>query len=367
MSNPAVRSNTKDMVMKTEDLPKVSVIIPTLQRRAFLEETLGYLLQADYPHDRLEVFIVDGGSTDGSREIVEGFRAKTDIALRWHSDKSLRVSAARNTAIRETQAELLLFLDDDCITRPDWIRQLIQPLLDGKADIAGATDYAPADDPFLARCEDVAFSSWVGSGGVRGGKGPALTGFCPMTCNMAMWRVKMIEVGSFEETMKAVEDTEFVYRSREKGLRVVFVPGATVQHRRRAAIRSICYHNYIRGYGRTFLLKRYPAQKQVAFFLPSAALLGGVILLAAGAFWRPAWWVLGAGIAGYLALLAIAAIHGYQKVRTLSAMAVVPFLVVLHHFWYAWGVIHAPLTGYRKLFLSHQVNISDPFGVRKKQ
>ena len=346
-------------------LPTVSIIIPTMKRRAFLEETLGYLLKIDYPHDRLEVFIVDGGSTDGSKEVVERLQQETAIRLRWHSDKSLRVSAARNYAIQATDAEMLLFLDDDCITRPDWVQALIQPLLERTADIAGGTDYAPPDDPFLAQCEDVAFSSWVGSGGVRGGSGPAVTGFCPMTCNMAMWRDKMRDVGGFDETMKAVEDTDFVYKARENGLKVVFVPSATVQHRRRAAIRSICFHNYIRGYGRTFLMKRYPAQRQFAFLIPAVGLVLGVMLILLSLVWPRGWTILGIGIVFYLALLGIAASHGLQRVKTGAALVVVPCLVALHHFWYALGVLHAPLTGYRKLFVNCGTNLSDPFGTRK--
>ena len=353
--------------MTDHALPKVSIIIPTMKRRAFLEETLGYLLKTDYPHDRLEVFIVDGGSTDGSKELVDRLQKNTFIRLRWHSDQSLRVSAARNYAIQTTDAEMLLFLDDDCITRPDWVQTLIQPLLEGTADIAGGTDYAPPDDPFLAQCEDVAFSSWVGSGGVRGGSGPAVTGFCPMTCNMAMWREKMRDVGGFDETMKAVEDTDFVYKARENGLKVVFVPGATVQHRRRAAIRSICFHNYIRGYGRTFLMKRYPAQRQFAFLIPAAGLVLGVMLILLGLVWPLAWTILGIGAVFYLVLLGIAASHGLQRVKRGAALGVVPCLVALHHFWYALGVLHAPLTGYRKLFITHKGNLSDPFGAREIQ
>jgi GT2 family glycosyltransferase len=353
--------------MNEQDLPRVSVIIPTMQRRAFLQETLHYLLRTDYPHDRVEVFIVDGGSTDGSREMVEELRAGTDLNLRWHSDKSLRVSAARNHAIRTTEAEILLFLDDDCMTRADWIRQSIQPLLRGEADIAGGTDCAPPDDPFLAQCEDVAFSSWVGSGGVRGGNGPSVTGFCPMTCNMTMRRDKMLELGGFDETMQAVEDTDFVYKARARGLKVLLVPEAMVQHRRRASLLSICHHNYIRGYGRTFLWRRYPAQKQYAFFIPAVGLLEGVTLGVLGFWWTGAWILLGIEVAGYMVLLVIAAVYGYQRTRSLAAMATVPFLIALHHFWYALGVLHAPLTGYRKLFVGRHSLIADPFGKREKQ
>jgi len=93
----------------------------------------------------------------------------------------------------------------------------------------------------------------------------------------------------------------------------------------------------------------------------------GVILVLAGFLWPLAWGVLGLEMLLYLILLCIAAMHGVQRVKTPSALVVVPFLVALHHFWYALGVLHAPLTGYRKLFLHHQGDISDPFGTRVKK
>lgn len=347
--------------------PTVSIIIPTMQRRVFLEETLLHLARTDYPRERLEVFIVDGESSDGSHEVAQAFEASSGIRLRWHADRALKVSAARNYAIQKTDAELLVFLDDDCITKPGWVRALIAPLLTGEVDLAGGTDQAPPDDPFMARCEDVAFSSFAGSGGVRGGGKLALTGFCPMTCNMAMARDKMIAVGSFDERLRAVEDTEFVYRSRKLGLKVAFVPEATVLHRRRAGLKSIRFHNYIRGYGRTYLWRRYPEQRQYAFFLPALGLLQGLLLAVLALFFPVLWLVLAGEILLYGLLLLAAGVQGVAKVGKAGAFLVVPFLVAIHHLWYAFGILHGPLTGYRKLFATYQVNISDPFGVRQKR
>ena len=345
----------------------VCVIIPTFQRRVFVEEAVTHLLATDFPHERLELFISDGGSTDGSAERVRELAGQTNIKLTWYSDKDLRVSAARHYAIEHTDADIVLFLDDDCITRPNWVRALAEPLARGDADITAGSDRAPDDDPFLAQCEDVAFGSLIGSGGVRGdASGPSVE-FCPMSCNMGLLRKTMVDLGSFDERLRFVEDTEFVYRARKHGCKVAHIPEATVLHRRRATIRGVCHHNYVRGYGRTYLQKRYPDQRQFAFFLPALALKAGIFLVAFGWIWPITWTILLWGMALYGILLAITGIAGVKRTGNPLAFFVVAFLVAMHHLWYALGTLHAPLTGYRKVFALDRTDIADPFGVREKQ
>ena len=341
-------------------------MVPTRQRRAFLEETLTHLAQTDYPPERLEVFVVDAGSSDGTDSLVREFARKARFRVRWHVDPSLRLSGARNYAIRETAADIVISLDDDCITPPGWVRNLVLPIMRGECDLAGGADRAPDDDPFLARCEDIAFSSIVGSGGARKGGRVAVTGFCPTGCNMAMRRDKILSLGCFDENLKAVEDTDFVYKCRAAGWRVAFIPSATVLHRRRATLRAICFHNYIRGYGRMLLWQRYGVKGQLAFALPAFGLVAAAVLLLAGIWWRWAWWLLLAGGCIYGLLLAVAAVEGVRRTRRVAAAFVVPFLLVVHHVCYALGLFHGPLTGYRKLSLADPTHLSDPFGHRSR-
>ncbi|MEM7393713.1 MAG: glycosyltransferase [Verrucomicrobiota bacterium] len=337
------------------------MVIPTMQREAFLEETLTHLSRTSYPHYLLEVFIVDGGSTDRSEEIVRKLNDEVAIDFRWHSDPSLRVTLARNYAVKHTEAEVLVFLDDDCITRTDWIATLIDPLLKGEVDITGGPDRAPDDDPFLARCEDVAFRSIVGSGGVRGSSGPSLTGFAPMTCNMAMKRETFFRLGGFDETMRQVEDTDFIYKARLEGLKEKYVPEAIVLHRRRASLKSICYHNYIRGCGRTYLWRKYPTQPQSLFFLPTLA--GFLILVfGLGGFVFPSLWaLLGLECIAYVILLSLVAFEALCDVRHPMAAVITPVLVLLHHFWYAVGTLIGPLKNYGMILIASD-HRSDPFG-----
>lgn len=354
------------MNASSAEKPSICVIIPTYQRIDFIRESLGYLLKTDYPHDKVEIFLSDGGSTDGSAELVAELQEQTDIKLTWYSDPSLRVSAARTYAIEHTDAEILLFLDDDCLTQPNWMDALVGPLAESEADITAGTDRAPDDDPFMALCEDVVFQSVIGSGGVRSGNSSAGIDFCPMSCNMALKRKTMLDLGCFDNALRFVEDTDFVYRAKDAGLTVQFVEDAMVLHRRRATVRGVCHHNYVRGYGRAYLHKKYPRQREYLFLVLPIALLLGLVLAVLAPFFMWARWVLGVGAALYLLVIMAPAVEGIRRTRNPLSLLVVPFLTAMHHLWYAIAILHAPLTGYRKVFDLSRINIADPFGKREK-
>lgn len=109
--------------------PKVSVIIPTLNRYTYLQDALHDLEQQDYPH--FEVIVVDQ-SEPFHPEFYEQFHL--DIQLIRQEEKALWL--ARNTAIQQSNAEYLLLYDDDSRTEQDWITQHLKCLDFFDADIS---------------------------------------------------------------------------------------------------------------------------------------------------------------------------------------------------------------------------------------
>src|SRR2546421_12644556 len=88
-------------------LPTLSVIIPTYNRKILLREALKSLTRQTYPHDRIEVIVVDDGSTDGTAGIAaEAF----SFSLRYFSESNQGDAAARNLGARQRQADILVFL-----------------------------------------------------------------------------------------------------------------------------------------------------------------------------------------------------------------------------------------------------------------
>ena len=100
---------------RNRDLPTVTVVIPTYNRRQLLELTLGSALrQRDVA---FEVVVVDDGSTEVTAPLVERFRDARIRLVRHEMPRG--VSAARNRGIDEARGEWIAFLDDDDLWAPD--------------------------------------------------------------------------------------------------------------------------------------------------------------------------------------------------------------------------------------------------------
>ncbi len=124
-------------------LPTVSVIIPTYNRKAWLVETLQSLAQQTWPADSFEVIVVDDGSKDGTEEIAE---ATFPFTLQYIWQTNQGDAEARNTGARHSQADILVFLDDDVLVEPDYLSYLIPEHIASKNRIIVGTEFLWLED-----------------------------------------------------------------------------------------------------------------------------------------------------------------------------------------------------------------------------
>jgi len=98
-------------------LPRISVIIPSFNQARYLERTIASVLEQDYP--ALEVMVLDGGSTDGSRELIE--RHAPALAY-WRSQPDGGQTAAINEGWGRAHGDVLAWLNSDDAYAPDALR-----------------------------------------------------------------------------------------------------------------------------------------------------------------------------------------------------------------------------------------------------
>lgn len=129
------------------ELPTVSVIIPTYNCAPLLPETLKSLDQQDYPQAKIERIIVDGGSTDDTRQVARryGWRVVDNPARSNLYGLPLGFAAATGN--------LILHIDDDnVLDRPDWLRKMVAPFQDSSVVAAEPLYYhAPVHTDEITR------------------------------------------------------------------------------------------------------------------------------------------------------------------------------------------------------------------------
>ncbi len=95
--------------------PFVSVAIITLNSISTIQRCLQALVELDYPKDRSEIVIVDGGSTDGTVDLLQKYPVKIVIDTRKNR------GVARNTAVNNCKGEIIAFTDADCTPLKSWL------------------------------------------------------------------------------------------------------------------------------------------------------------------------------------------------------------------------------------------------------
>jgi dolichol-phosphate hexosyltransferase len=113
--------------------PQLSILMPVYNEAATVERAVASVLAADLPVTT-EVIVVDDGSTDGTREILEQADWPADgVRIHWHPENRGKGAAVR-TALADARGEFATIFDADLEYEPEDLRTLLPPLIDGTAN-----------------------------------------------------------------------------------------------------------------------------------------------------------------------------------------------------------------------------------------
>ncbi|MFN2540434.1 MAG: glycosyltransferase family 2 protein, partial [Mycobacteriales bacterium] len=232
------------------DWPSISVVVCAYNAAATVEECLTHTRALEYP--RLEVLVIDDGSTDDTADIAERVCAG-DPRMKVIRAPHQGLSGARNTGWRAAGGELIAYLDSDAYPTPEWLHYLALGLDGPQVGAVGGPNLPPPGGTLAA--ERVARAP----GGpvhvlISDDRAEHVPG-----ANMAFWKQVLEEVGGFDEVYTAAgDDVDLCWKVLDRNWEIAFHPAALVWHHRRDSTKA--YLKQQRGYGRSEALvaRRHP-------------------------------------------------------------------------------------------------------------
>lgn len=208
----------------------VSVIIPTYNRGDLVVETLDSVFRQTYRP--IEVLIVDDGSTDNTRQVIEKWRRRyvgdTRFELYYFFQKNKGAPAARNYGLIESRGEFIQFIDSDDLLAPSKISNQVKVLSKYKRKIAvygkwlyfiNSKNILKVYKAHTQTDDDNVLKNWLGGRWAI----PPLS---------ILWRRNdILQLGPWDESLAADQDGDFAMRFLLRGGKLVFNPSAWVYRR----------------------------------------------------------------------------------------------------------------------------------------
>lgn len=314
------------------------VVIPTLNEAAHIEQVLRELcvgLDAAAP---VHFVVSDGGSTDGTPDIVRGLAASWPWRLTLlHNPKRLQ-SAAVNLAVSlfGQGCDLLVRCDAHASYPPGFIGQLHASMQEHGADAVVVPMDSVGDSPWQKAVAWVSDTP-VGSGG-SAHRGGARSGFVDHGHHAAFRMASFCRAGGYDETFSHNEDAELDCRQHALGSKIYLDSGIRIGYLPRDSFRGLWrqYSNY--GAGRSRTIRKHPGSwrlRQMAVPLNAMLVFGGLLL-------APWWPVLLAWPLLYLTILLLTALGLAARHRSWVGLLAAPAAFAMHMAW-AFGFLRGCL------------------------
>jgi succinoglycan biosynthesis protein ExoA len=325
----------------------VSVVIPCFNEQQFISAVLNNLAN-QYQPDNYEILVVDGRSTDRTRQVIQEFaKNNAELRIRVVDNPARNIPTALNLGIRAASGEIIVRMDAHSIPSPGYVRRCVQLLSEDKAAVVGMPWHIkPGAETLMARAIALAVSHPFGIGDAKyrlTSSTAQLVDTVPFGAfKKSLWK----EVGGFNEHLLTNEDYDFNYRVRKGNGLVLLDNGAHCDYYARPSLGQLAAQYLRYGSWKAQMVKSHPASIKLRHLVAPAFVSYILIALVAGLFWRPALVMLVAVVALYSLLAFIFASKLALRERDLRLAFLIPIVFfVIHSVWggsFLLGLVISP-------------------------
>ena len=239
----------------------VSIVIPFYNQENTVEMVVSAALNLNYPKEKLDIILVDDGSTDSTGKKIG--QMNDDRLTKILLDKNAGRARARNLGLQKVRGEITGLLDGDMVVDPNWLTNLLKAL-DEKNVVAAMGESQIHPNLEKTKLDRYFYSFWRGAR--KHGKHSPIPFHRFLFNNTIVKTEALKKAGHFDESFRGYggEDTDLAVRLwKLYPVSLRFVPEARSYHYHIRTLEEFC--NDMRWFGEKnlpVLVKRYPAYKK---------------------------------------------------------------------------------------------------------
>lgn len=322
----------RDGAASNSSLPTVSIVIPMLNEKDFIERCISSVLQQDYPQQNIDIVVVDGMSQDGSREKVLDI-ARRHPNVRLLDNPARRTPNALNIGIKNARGQVVIILGAHTTIKQDFLRFNIHYMQQLDVKCVGGTQIN-VGDTYIQQAIGHAMGSPFGipSAPYRFHKKKR---FVDTVVYAAYARELFDKIGYFDEELHISEDAELNWRIRKAGYKIFYTPEIVSYYYPRRNIKKLIRQFFNYGILRVNVIKKHRDAIKPIHLIPPAFLLATIILTLLSLFHAAPFIVLKEmWIIYFLYLIAASIITGLRS-KQFKYIVVLPIIFMAMHL--SWG------------------------------
>ena len=253
------------------------MLVPCRNEVQYIERCINNVCSFDQPPGGFEVIVIDGMSTDGTRELLSRLKNQFPDLVVMDNPRKI-VPSSMNMGIQKAKGEYIVRADVRCIHPKSYLCDLVELSEKTGADNVGGVLVPQFGNGYTQNAIALAYKSRIAMGGALRDRGDFI-GETDTVYGGCFKRKRLLEVGMYDESMVRNQDDELSFRLREMGGKIIQDGRIKIQYYPRNSFWHLFKQFMQYGYWKVTVIKKHPQQASLRHFLPASLVLGFALLI----------------------------------------------------------------------------------------